>query len=235
MGRKKGSKIRTGNQPAARPLTLTDELERWVAEAAPHRIVQDMVRNAAQHADRRASLRRMEDALEAAAEKGVGHLIELNFREMIRFTTGLMLRLQFLAGRAVSNWDHAMFATLARTPEELSVHLLPALERVQGHLVELAKSYASVQHTLKIARAPAVLAAGEAAADVPGGPPDDPQHEAKARGRAKRRVLRLVEKTARLQGYAAAAAMVEGVQVEGSNGGREDLRADPQPPGVKVA
>src|SRR4051812_11211915 len=82
-------------------------LEQWVHDGRPDKAFNDLLDNGYRR-DKPGCIALASEALDRAAEEGAEKVIRVAFQEMLRLNLGLMLRVQYLAGNRVAEWDESL-------------------------------------------------------------------------------------------------------------------------------
>lgn len=135
-------------------LTTQEAVDQWAAEGEAGKILEDLVQRRFFHNDKALTLARMEQAVRVAGEKGMAKVIDLAFQRMLTTTVSLMMRVEYCVSQQVTEWDKELARRGSTIPPELSDRFLPALQALQGHVVDLSRAYATIQHGLKLGNAP---------------------------------------------------------------------------------
>jgi hypothetical protein len=133
--------------------TLDDRIDAWAEQGEPGKIARDLIDNGRYHNNKRRTLGQMDWALEKAADKGIEHLINISFRELLTFSASLLLRAQYIAATELADWDAKLALGRQVSPEFLNERALPVVQALQQHLASLARVYGSVRHTLNMGKA----------------------------------------------------------------------------------
>jgi len=127
-----------------------EQIKRWAAEGRPDLILAALRERPVEGIYRRDWTDLLKKALAKVGEKGVAELIDLAFGEMLWLTVDLLLRAQYEVYEILRRHDTAPYArnTYSYAIDETR---LMRVERLHYHVVDLAKAYASIQHTLDLA------------------------------------------------------------------------------------
>lgn len=133
-------------QPTDRYQKAMDKLEEWVKAGRPDLLRQDLVRNQTDFDfNNKVRVDAMNRAMDVACHKGPEHMIGVAFEQMLRTCLWLQIRLESDVEPMISAWWSTV-DEIRRLHEEG----LPVVERLQHHILSIAKAYASVKHVLNL-------------------------------------------------------------------------------------
>jgi hypothetical protein len=94
------------------------------------------------------------------AESGTNNfesLIDDLVRQCVIFDGRFLVRAQYLAARELFYWDRS--SPGQPIPESLATEILPRLQTIEKHLLDLVENYSTFKHTMSLTRKPRAVPA----------------------------------------------------------------------------